>query len=126
MKKLSLFLCICLVVGLLSGCVGTTVVYHETCTCPVETQPSQPQQTDPTAVKTGLYIGTNISGSANAAAEETGMADYDVTLVAVTVDDNGVITSCVIDSLGTSVGFDKHGYPLQKWDKDIHQFFLQK
>ena len=116
MKKLSLFLCICLVVGLLSGCVGTTVVYHESCTCPVETQPAEPAPSetepvaaDPAAVKTGLYIGTNISGSANAAAEETGMADYDVTLVAVTVDDNGVITSCVIDSLGTSVGFDANG-----------------
>ena len=116
MKKLSLFLCICLVVGLLSGCVGTTVVYHETCTCPVETQPAEPAPSetepvaaDPAAVKTGLYIGTNISGSANATADAAGKADYDVTLVAVTVDDNGVITSCVIDSLGTSVAFDANG-----------------
>ena len=122
MKKLSLMLCICLVVGLLSGCVGTTVVYHESCTCPTEsgsapnTQPTEETKpmptddvTDAEYVKTGLYIGTNLSGSANATAEEAGKADYDVTLVAVTVDDSGVIRSCVIDSIGTSVAFDAAG-----------------
>ena len=120
MKKLSLFLCICLVVGLLSGCVGTTVVYHEICTCPTEgspapqpTEETQPMPTEGTTgaeyVKTGLYIGTKISGSANATEEAAGKADYDVTLVAVTVDDNGVITSCIIDSIGTSVAFDATG-----------------
>lgn len=120
MKKLSLMLCICLVVGLLSGCVGTTVVYHENCTCPTEpvpgnepTEETKPMPTDDVTdaeyVKTGLYIGTNLSGSTNATAEEAGKADYDVTLVAVTVDDGGVIRSCVIDSIGTSVAFDAAG-----------------
>ena len=35
--------------------------------------------------------------------------EYDVTMVAVLMDENGVIVDCVIDSLGTSVVFDAAG-----------------
>jgi hypothetical protein len=60
-------------------------------------------------VKTGLYIGASAADSKNASAEANGEAKYDVTLVAVTVDEAGVITSCIIDSIGASVGFDANG-----------------
>ena len=114
MKKLSIFLIFVLTFSLLSGCAGTPVVYYSDCTCPVgshtEVPATEAPETVPVegAVKTGLYIATDLSGSANAG-EEAGKADYSVTMVAVTVDDNGVICSCVIDSLSTSVAFDASG-----------------
>ena len=119
MKKCSFFLTIALVVSLIAGCAGTPVVYYSDCTCPagshdavntpVETNPTETYVPAEGAVKTGLYITTDVSGSADATAEGEGQAKYDVTMVAVTVDDNGVIQSCVIDGISTSVKFDAAG-----------------
>ena len=50
-----------------------------------------------------------ISDSASATADAEGVAKYDITMAAVTVDDNGVIQSCVIDSVPASVNFDTAG-----------------
>ena len=124
-KHISLLLTLVLVLALFAGCAGTPVIYYSDCTCPVGSHdtPATPDVPDTTAapvaegaVKTGLYIGADISGSTPVSADDTGMAsgkaDYDVTLVAVTVDDNGVITSCVIDSLGASVNFMEGGLPV--------------
>ena len=77
------------------------------------TTPSDPS-TEPTGngdtlVKTGLYIGADISESKSTAADAEGKAKYDVTLVAVTVRDDGVIESCVIDSVPATVKFDATG-----------------
>lgn len=117
MKKCAILLTICLLAGIFAGCAGTPVVYYTNCTCPVEEHEAVVGVTEPApeapevsegSVKTGLYIGTNISESKNAA-EENGEAKYDVTIVAVTVDDAGVIRSCAIDSIGTSVTFDADG-----------------
>ena len=125
-KSIALVLTFVLAVTMLAGCTGTTVVIGE-CTCPadhneaatVETTPAEttPAETTPddsveiTAelVKTGLAVSTNISESVNAGAEEDGVAKFDITLAAVTVDDNGVIRSCVIDSVPASVKFDGTG-----------------
>ena len=116
MKKRSLILTIMLVVSLLAGCAGTPVVYYTDCTCPAGSHnaPAAPSATEaPTvaegAVKTGLYIATGIGDSKAATAEENGEAKYDVTMVAVLVDDNGVITDCVIDGIAASVKFDASG-----------------
>jgi len=124
MKKLSFFLTIAMVLSLLAGCAGTPVVYYTNCTCPtgshdVAPTEGRPAVTEPVqteapvvaegAVKTGMFIASNISDSKNATAEENGEVKYDLTIVAVNVDDNGVITDCVIDSLGTSVAFDAAG-----------------
>ena len=117
MKKLSFFLTLALIISLLAGCAGTPVVYYSDCTCPTGSHEAATETVAPTgtviagegAVKTGLYIGTSISDSVSATAEENGEAKYDVTLVAVTVDDNGVIDSCVIDSIPASVAFDASG-----------------
>ena len=114
MKKISLILVFALVLGMLPGCAGTPVVYYADCTCPTEGQEAT-QTTEATeatqatesaaegALKTGLYIGTTVGESVN------GEAKYDVTVAAVTVDENGVITQCALDSLGTSVTFDETG-----------------
>ncbi len=121
MKKISLFLTIVLVVSLLAGCAGTPVVYYTNCTCPTVSDEFVTQETTPAAqptqvpvlaegaVKTGLYLSAGIGDSKSASAEGTGEAKYDVTMVAVLVDDNGVIQDCIIDGISASVAFDAAG-----------------
>jgi len=117
MKKISLLLVFCLVATLFAGCAGTPVVYE--CTCPTETVaavpevPEAPAATEALAVegalKTGLAVVASVKDSKSAAAEEAGEGKYDVTMVAVLVDDNGVIQDCVIDGVAASVQFDNKG-----------------
>ncbi len=100
----SLALCLCL----LTGCMGTPVVYS--CTC--ATSGSAPAVPVPPAegdLKTGLAIITSLKKSTSATESANGKADYDVTMVAVLVDDNGIIRDCIIDSIATSVEIDKTG-----------------
>ena len=118
MKKSVITLALVLVIAMLTGCAGTPVVYYSDCTCPtgahteiapVET--TAPVETAPVAegaVKTGLAIVAS-AGESKSAGDADGEAKYDASVVAVTVDDNGVIQSCVIDSIGTSVLFDVNG-----------------
>ena len=126
MKKiLALILTIAMAAVMLAGCTGTTVVIGE-CTCPCITDdavaapeavpaPEAAPETDTSVeitadlVKTGLSVSTNIADTASATADANGVAKYDVTVAAVTVDDNGVIRSCVIDSIPASVEFDTTG-----------------
>ena len=121
MKKLiSLILCCALVLAL-AGCAGTTVVVGE-CTCPPEAHTPAAAPTEAPAapteapaapaegsLKTGLAILPNLSKSVATTAEAEGKAEFDVTVVAVTVDENGIIQNCVIDSLGASVPFSATG-----------------
>ena len=124
-KTIALILTIAMAVATLTGCAGTTVVIGE-CTCPCvtedsavapETTPAATEaapevaapETASGALKTGLAVSTNISKSVSATAEAAGAVEYDVTLAAVTVDDNGVIQSCVIDSIPATVNFDNKG-----------------
>ena len=127
MKKSVITLALVLVIALLTGCAGTPVVYYSNCTCPTgahtgtaemptgpvpeTTVPAEPVQTTPVAegaVKTGVAILASAPES-KSAGDADGEAKYDVSIVAVTVDDNGVILSCIIDSVGTSVLFDVSG-----------------
>ena len=119
-KTLALCLTIAMAAMLFTGCTGTTVVIGE-CTCPTGAHPEAAPEATPEAtpeaapeavtgaLKTGLSVSTNIADTASATAEANGVAKYDVTLAAVTVDDNGVIQSCVIDSIPASVEFDTTG-----------------
>ena len=123
MKKFPLILSLILIISLLAGCAGTPVVYYTNCTCPagvhedtvVEDVPATIPSYGETpvltegALKTGLAISTSVKKSANATAEAEGKADYDVTMVAVLVDDNNVIRGCVIDGIASSVNFDTTG-----------------
>ena len=114
MKKfLAMLLTVVVAVSLLGGCAGAHV--HVCPTQPIATA-APTQGTQPTtagssddAVKTGLAVVTNIVDSTDAAADKNGSAVYDVTLVAVTVDDNGVIDSCAIDGIKSTVEFDATG-----------------
>lgn len=103
-KRIVLVLVLALLV--LSGCVPTTVVVGE-CTCGNCTGTSHPSApvADGTSLKTGLALIASASGS------EDGKIAYDVTMVGVLVDSNGVISDCIIDSLGTTVTLDGSKIP---------------
>ena len=108
MKKLSVILSLALVLCLMAGCAGSPVIYYTDCTCPTDSHVQQPTPTPtvPAAegdVKTGLAIVASVADSVD------GEAKYDVTVAAVNVDENGVITACYIDSVGTSVKFGTDG-----------------
>ncbi len=111
MKKWIAFFLTLSLLAALAGCAGTTVVIGN-CTCPPSE--SSPSENPPAqgAVKTGLAIVTGLGESKSAQADQNGAAKYDVTVVAVTVDEQGVIRSCVIDSVGTDVAFDTAGMPV--------------
>lgn len=125
MKKLSVMMALLLCMAMLSGCAGTPVVYYTNCTCPVveNAQASSPAETVPAAPmdtaesspeaegawKTGLALVTSVSDSKSAAGEENGQAKYDVTIVAVALDENDVIRSCIIDGISSAVKFDANG-----------------
>lgn len=120
MKKFSVILPLILVLSLLAGCAGTTVVYQTNCTCPVGSHDAAVQETPATeapvaeapaaegAVKTGLAVVASIKIT-DPTEEADGKASYDVTYAAVNVDDNGVITACKFDSVGVDVAFDATG-----------------
>ena len=106
MKKFSVILSLALVLCLMAGCAGSPVIYYTDCTCPTDSHVQQPTPTVPVAegdVKTGLAIVASVAESVD------GEAKYDVTVAAVNVDENGVITACYIDSIGTSVLFGTDG-----------------
>ena len=116
MKKITLLLVFCMIASMIAGCAGTPVVYYADCTCPTEEAAAAPEATVAPeapaaegALKTGLAIAANAKDSKSATAEEAGEAKYDVTMVAVLVDDNGVIRDCIIDGIATSVQFDNKG-----------------
>lgn len=121
MKKLSLALVLCLVIGMFAGCAGTPVIYYTDCTCPAGshdvaapavTEPAPAETEAPVlaegAVMTGLAVVAGIEVTAPTADAE-GKAAYDVTFAAVNVDENGVIVACRFDSLGEDVLFDAAG-----------------
>jgi len=125
MKRVNIVLALLLVVAMLTGCAGTAVVYYNDCTCPagthdgqIQAQPENDPTTEPTdaapvvpvgALRTGLAILANASGSANASEDTAGQIKYDITIAAVVVDENGIIVDCIIDSVAPTVKFGKDG-----------------
>ena len=109
-KYLSVLTVAVLVIAMLTGCMGTPVVVQD-CTCPSEgtTEPTTPAPVGEGAVKTGLAVITTAADSTSALGDTEGAVKLDSTLVAVTVDDAGVITSCIIDSIPATVSFDTTG-----------------
>ena len=112
MKKLIALFLTAALLACLAGCAGTTVVVGN-CTCPPDAhEPVEAPSAAPEGMlKTGLAILPSISKSASATAEANGKAEYDVTVVAVTVDEKGIIQNCVIDSIGISSEFTAEGIP---------------
>ena len=117
MKRLpAIALSLALSLGLLAGC-GTTAVVAVPAPTPsaVPTEAPAAQPSSPVdassgeAVKTGLALITSVGSSTSASAEGDGLAQADITLVAVTVGEDGVIDDCVIDAIQSKVNFDASG-----------------
>lgn len=117
-KSLALLLVAGMSVGMFSGCAGTAVVEVEkkdsetVATINTETvadkadtekadetvDGTSSSTSEPRPVKTGLSVTTSLSGT-DASADAEGTAQADITIVAVTVDADGLINSCVIDQI---------------------------
>ena len=105
MKKFTIFLSTMLLAALLAGCAGTPVVYYTECNCSGSQQAGGSTQEN--IAEGALSTGLAIVGST--AESKDGEVSYDVTVAAVTLDVNGVITDCIIDSVGAKVAFDANG-----------------
>ena len=106
MKKiLALVLTFVMTTALLSGCAGIPVaVEQQQGTVKEEVAETVPGD----AVKTGLYVSASLS-TENTTEETHGSATSDISIIAVTVSDNGVIESCEIDSVQGKAAFDEKG-----------------
>ena len=99
MKKLAFLLTLVMTLGLLAGCAGTPVVYYTECNCPTGGNVQQDEQAPAVVVEGAVKTGIAVVGNAGDSKDATEAA-FDVTIVGVTVDDTGVIQSCIIDGLG--------------------------
>lgn len=92
---------------LLTGCVSDQVQMEDPDSQqkPAVAEPEEPAKD---AVKTGLSAIVDREGSQNAG-ETGGSVQYDLVLAAVTVDEAGVITDCVLDGIHTSLEMDQTG-----------------
>lgn len=104
-KNLTMILVLTLVAALLAGCSGAQVHICPTGEAEGTLQEIIPQEG---ALRTGLAVLASVADSASAG-EEEGTAKFDVTLVAVAVDDGGVIRDCAIDGVKTEVKFTSEG-----------------
>ncbi len=111
MKKILAFLSAIMCICVLAGCAGTPVIYHSECDCPSDGDDTNggDDTLSEGELKTGLALIASVKNSASATASANGKADYDITMVAVLVDGNGVIKGCIIDSLGASIEFSNAG-----------------
>lgn len=98
-KKLTVLLCLTMVLLALAGCGG-----QDTGQPPAGDDPADTTG----AVKTGLAVVTSAAKSVDAA-EENGVAEAYSTIVAVTVDDEGTIQNCAIDAAQTKINFTTEG-----------------
>ena len=107
MKKLLAYvLTLVMTASVLVGCTGTTVVI-ENPTENAETTESVEVAVTEGAVKTGFAVSATLS--AESAGEKDGGSTTDVSLVAVTVTEEGVIESCKIDAIQGKVAFSADG-----------------
>ena len=114
-KTLALLLTLVMSVSVFAGCSGTAVVEKENPNKDTEVAGTEITDTEalvdstevdgtssstsePRPVKTGLSVTTALSGT-DATADADGTAQADITIVAVTVDADGKINSCVIDQI---------------------------
>lgn len=105
MKKfISLTLALAMSMALLAGCSGQPATGQS------GNEPQPPDAPEGgSAVRTGLSITADVSASKDASAGGDGQAQTDLTLVAVTVGEDGVIDDCVIDMIQAGIPFSADG-----------------
>lgn len=74
-----------------------------------ETPKTETPQATGDSVKTGIAVISSIGKSTDAASDKEGLAQVDSTVVAVTVDKDGKIVKCAIDSAQTKINFSADG-----------------
>ena len=106
MKKiLAIVLTFVMTTALLTGCTGVPVAVEQL----QDTVKEEVAETvDGDAVKTGLYVSASLSAE-NVTEEADGSATADISIIAVTVSDSGVIDSCEIDAVQGKATFDAEG-----------------
>lgn len=111
-RLMGIMLAVSMLLTLLAGC-GKQAAVTENKEPAKETQTEQKEEPKEEVkvenVKTGLSVAVSAAKSASATAEKNGSAQTNITLVAVTVDDNGVVDQCVIDMVQAKIGFDTAG-----------------
>lgn len=112
-KSLAIIMTAAMSMSLLFGCsgktAGTTKETEKKAETTAETAAEETTAgTEGGAVKTGLSIVTSLSGE-DATAEADGLAKADIAVVAVTVGEDGVIESCVIDAVQAKMNFSAAG-----------------
>lgn len=107
-KSLALLLAICMIF-VFAACGAAAAEIKET----AAPETAAPEATEASNLKLGLYIGTAQSG-ADATAEADGKAQTDSTIVAVLVDEDGVIVDCILDIAQTKIAFTAAGEVLNK------------
>lgn len=110
-KMISMTLAPLLAAALLTGCSGAPAVIEPSGgeNTPGQSSSASAETPSGKAVKTGFSMATSVSGSEDASAQGDGTAQTDIALVAVTVDEDGVIESCVIDGIQAKIGFNAAG-----------------
>lgn len=135
-KGMAILLCMaCIGAGVLAGC-GTSKVANKENTQKENNVDTDTKATDKNkvnenetvaeekkeyALKTGLGVVTSVTGSKDATTED-GAAQADISIAAVTVDEEGRIVTCAIDSVQTNLNFNMEG----KITTDLNTEFLTK
>ena len=102
-KKLALFMVLVMAMFAFAACGGT---------------PEPAEEPEAAMVKTGMAVITTADKSANAG-EKDGLAQAYSNIIAVTVDETGVITNCVIDAAQTNINFSKEGKIVTPLDSEF-------
>jgi len=114
MKKILALLLATLMIYALAACSASAAEVKDTET-PETAAPetTAPETAEPSALKLGMYIGTEQSGT-DATADADGKAQTDSTVAAVLLDENGVIVDCILDIAQTKIAFTTAGEVLDK------------
>ena len=91
------------------GCSKQPAEQPKTETPKTETPKTETPAATGDAVKTGIAVISSIGKSTDAASDKEGLAQVDSTVVAVTVDKDGKIVKCAIDSAQTKINFSADG-----------------
>ena len=104
-KVIAMLLTLAMTVGMLSGCAGVPVAIESP---KKEEVKEEVAITDGESLKTGLSVVTSLEVT-DASAEADGNVTTNISIIAVTVSDSGVIESCAIDAVQGKVNFGADG-----------------